>query len=78
MNVTLRNDFHATECVIRCDVLPDHDGAYTVRPNRRQITRAKRVLCVDGCTCSDDCGCRGPQSHGDKRMIVDTSAIFSS
>ncbi len=21
MNVTLRNDFHATECVIRCDVL---------------------------------------------------------
>jgi hypothetical protein len=50
--LTLKNDFHNT----LVNLLPK-DGQLTAS----QIKRAKKALCCDGCTCSDDLGCRGPQ-----------------
>ena len=53
MKITLTNDFHNTEV------------ALNVKNNlisAGQIRRANKELCgIDGCTCSDDLGTRGPQ-----------------
>jgi len=51
--IRLTNDFHSTSMVIR----PRPDG--TISERTRKL--AKRTLCLDGCTCSDEWGRRGPQ-----------------
>lgn len=76
-NVTIRNDFHHTSCVVRCQVLLHHPTEATIRPTKSQLKRSKRLLCgIVGCTCSNDAGARGPQTYNGKRLIVDMSAIF--
>jgi len=57
MTITLRNDFHGTQVRLRPRV--DSRGILHLSP--RQVTRAKRALCVEGCTCSGALGNRGPQ-----------------
>ena len=73
--VTLKNDFHETEVRLRCRVL-DHGSEVTIRPGATQIARAKRVLCgISGCTCSDDTGCRGLQTHRGKRLLIELQEL---
>lgn len=70
-NVTLRNDFHNSECTIRTEVLSHIYHTSTVYPTRSQIETANRKLCgIQGCTCG---GIRGPQEYRGKRLIVDDS-----
>lgn len=77
--VTLTNDFHNTDVTLRCEVLSHIYGEATIYPSESQIKRAKRELCgIDGCTCSDAAGCRGPQEHNGKRLIVDVSKLYVS
>lgn len=77
-NVTLRNDFHCTSVILRCETLSHMHGECTIRPNVSQIRKAKQSLCgISGCTCSDDAGIRGPQDHNGKRLIVDLSSLYS-
>lgn len=52
--ITLKNDYHGTEVRLRVG----SDGRLT----ERQVKRVRKVLCgVDGCTCGDNLGRRGPQ-----------------
>lgn len=78
-SVTLKNDFHNTSTVLRCETLSHMHGECTIRPTVSQIRRAKRSLCgIAGCTCSDDCGCRGAQEHNGKRLVVDVSSLYAA
>lgn len=53
MRITLTNDFHNTEAVLRVN-------SESLSP--AQVKRAKRLLCgVEGCTCSGEAGERGAQ-----------------
>ena len=77
-NVTLRNDFHNTSVVLRCETLSHMFGEVTIRPTVSQIRKSKKSLCgIAGCTCSNDCGIRGPQNHNGKRLVVDLSEVFA-
>lgn len=61
--ITLTNDFHNTEIKFR-----DRCGSLS----KDQVRKAKKALCVEGCTCSDAAGTRGPQfwGEGDERQQV--------
>lgn len=51
---TLRNNFHGTEITIT----PGANGVLS----DSQARDIRKTLCgVDGCTCGDGLGCRGPQ-----------------
>ena len=70
---TLSNDFHNTECRVRCEGVSHIHGEATIRLTPTQSKRAARALCGhNGCTCADqDCGVRGPQSTDDgKRLVI--------
>lgn len=76
--VTLTNDFHNTSTTLICETLSHIYGEVTIRPSVNQIRRAKKALCgISGCTCSDDAGCRGPQQHNGKRLVVDMSSLYA-
>lgn len=61
--ITLTNDFHNTEIRLndRCGLL-----------SAAQVNRSKKALCIEGCTCSDSLGTRGPQfwGRGEERQQV--------
>jgi len=72
-NYTLRNNFHGTEAVVRCDGMSHIYGECTIRLSESQSKRVRRKLCgLSGCTCDcQDCGIRGPQRTDDgKRLVV--------
>ena len=67
--VTLRNNFHNTECRVR----PDANGVLS--PS--QVKRVRRALCgIKDCTCGHGpCSTRGPQDveidyHGSRTAII--------
>ena len=63
MNLTLTNDFHHTEVMIRVRELP-----HTITASQHR--RIERALCG-----MSDCRCgtiRGPQYHGDTRLELET------
>ena len=71
---TLRNDFHGTECRVRCEGLQHIYHTVVLTLSKSQAARAKRVLCgMHGCTCSDECGTRGRQytdlHYADRKAI---------
>jgi hypothetical protein len=71
---TLRNDFHNTECRVRCEGLSHIYGEATIRLSDAQIRRARRALCgIADCKCATHaCGIRGPQTTDDgKRLVVE-------
>jgi hypothetical protein len=77
--VTLVNDFHNTTVTLMCETLSHIWNEVTIYPSEAQIRRAKKTLCgIDGCTCSSDAGCRGPQKHNGKRLVVDVSSLYAS
>ena len=77
--VTLTNEFHNTTTTLICETLSHIFNEVTIYPSVSQIRRAKRALCgVEGCTCSNDAGCRGWQEHNGKRLVVDVSALYSA
>jgi hypothetical protein len=55
--ITLRNDFHCTECNVRVRFSKSGRGELT----ERQVKRARNVLCCDECSCGGPLGERGPQ-----------------
>ena len=58
--ITLKNDFHNTECRIR-------PGA----KSRAQVRRIRRKLCpYPDCTCGGNLGERGSQRQPDGRQIM--------
>lgn len=63
--IGLQNDFHNTSVIVR----PARDGRLSVG----QQKRTKRALCgIDGCTCSDAWGMRGPQPFDSYWHIEET------
>jgi hypothetical protein len=55
MKITLKNDFHSTECTLIVDCLPSI-------LSHGQVNRAKRALCgITDCKCGGILGERGPQ-----------------
>jgi|CXWL01.1.fsa_nt_gi hypothetical protein len=61
--ITLTNDFHNTQITLK-----DKAGALSAS----QVRKAKKALCVEGCTCSDFAGTRGRQywGEGEERQQV--------
>ena len=61
--ITLTNVFHKTEITLR-----DKAGILSAE----QVRKAKKTLCVEGCTCSGVAGTRGRQywGEGDERQQV--------
>jgi hypothetical protein len=56
MLITLKNDFHDSETIIRRPA--------SGKLSDRQVKRSKKILCgVSGCTCSGPGGERGTQDH---------------
>jgi len=77
--VTLRNDFHGTECTMRCETSWGTWNEYSISPSVAQIRRAKKELCgIAGCTCSSDAGNRGPQTHNGKRLTIELCEMFKA
>lgn len=54
--ITLTNDFHHTSITLK-----DKAGMLTAD----QVKKAKKTLCVEGCTCSGVAGARGNQFWGE-------------
>jgi len=60
MKITLTNDFHNTAI----NLIPKNNKLSVA-----QIKRARRALCVNGCTCSSDFGTRGRQDGFELEVI---------
>lgn len=62
MKITLRNNFHNTEVKLRINKV--YCGGAVGKLSAHQIKRARNILCgIQGCTCGDELGCRGPQDY---------------
>ncbi len=77
---TIRNDFHNTASTIRCEGLSHIWNEVEIKPSLSQIKKLRRELCgIEGCTCGDDVGARGPQRTDDgKRIVIDVSAVYAA
>lgn len=80
MTITLKNDFHNTEVLLRAEVLSHIHHTATAYLTTGQIKRAKRELCgIAGCTCSGEAGTRGPQMlDNGKRLEVNIDAAYTT
>ena len=75
---TLRNEFHNTECNVRCEGLSHIHNVVEIQLTKSQTKRVRRALCgIDGCTCAEhECGIRGRQYTDEgKRIVVAVFAV---
>ena len=63
--ITLTNDFHQTAITLRAKVLPLTDHLLL---NPRQVRKAARALCAEGCLCGREAGTRGMRLAMDLRQ----------
>jgi len=70
MRVTLKNDFHNTQCKIN---IPKNGAELTPR----QVRRIKTTLCgVRGCRCGNDLGIRGRQDWSVRESMKQSGEMF--